>query len=120
MAVKGYVMKNNLMILLFSFGCFTLITACAGKQNIEIQKKLMTMSDRELINHYEMIEMRMTDIDSTREQSLKHKQEVYNGTYPKNYFNHWGHLHIGDNWNALKKEKRLTLIEMKNRGIAPP
>ncbi|MFC1788394.1 hypothetical protein ACFLZE_00585 [Thermodesulfobacteriota bacterium] len=113
-------MKKNLMIILVFIGCFILIIGCAGKNKIEIQKKLMTMSDRELINHYEMIEMRMMDIDSTREQSLKQKQEIYNGNYSKDYFNHWGNLHIGDNWNALKKEKKLTLIEMKNRGISPP
>ena len=112
-------MKKVLMIILFSIGCFTIIIACAGKNKVEIQKKIMTMSDRELINHYEMIEMRMMDIDSTREQSLKQKQEIYDGTYPRDYSNHWGHLHVGDNWNELKKEKKLTLIEMKNRGIAP-
>jgi len=78
------------------------------------------MSDRELINHYDMIEMRMMDIDGIREQSLKQKQEIYNENYTKDYSNHWGHLHIGDNWNALKKEKKLTLIEMRNRGISPP
>ena len=108
------------MIGLVFISCFILIVGCAGKNKIEMQKKLMNMSDRELINHYEMIEMRMMDIDSTREQSLKQKQEIYNGCNPKDYFNHWGHLHIGDNWNALKKEKKLTLIEMRNRGIVPP
>ena len=108
------------MIILVSIGCFLLIIGCAGKNKIEIEKKLMTMSDQELINHYEMIEMRMIDIDSTREQSLKQKQEICNGYYPRNYYNHWGHLHIGDNWNELKKEKKLTLIEMRNRGLSPP
>jgi hypothetical protein len=113
-------MKKIPMIILVSISCFILIIGCAGKNKIEIQKKLRTMSDRELINHYEMIEMRMMDIDSTREQSLKQKQEIYNGYYPKDYSNHWGNLHIGDNWNALKKEEKLTLIEMRNRGISPP
>jgi hypothetical protein len=112
-------MKKNLMIILVFIGCFMLIIGCAGKNKIEIQKKLMTMSDRELINHYEMIEMRMMSIDRARERSLKQKQEIYNGTYPRDYSNHWGHLHIGDSWNELKKEKKLTIIEMKNRGITP-
>ena len=112
-------MKKISIIILFSIGCLTIIIGCAGRSKIEIQKKLMDMSDKELINHYEMIEMRMMDIDSTREQSLKQKQEIYDGTYPRDYSNHWGHLHVGDNWNELKKEKKLTLIEMKNRGIAP-
>jgi hypothetical protein len=58
-------------------------------------------------------------IDRARERSLKQKQEIYNGTYPRDYSNHWGHLHIGDSWNELKKEKKLTIIEMKNRGITP-
>lgn len=113
-------MKKYPMIILVSIGCFILIIGCAGKNKIEIQKKLMTMSDQELINHYEMIEMRMIDIDSTREQSLKQKQEIYNGYYPRTYYNHWGHLYIGCNWNELKKEKKLTLIEMRNRGLSPP
>ena len=78
-------MKKCPMIILVSIGCFILIIGCAGKNKIEIQKKLMTMSDQELINHYEMIEMRMIDIDSTREQSLKQKQEIYNGYYHRNY-----------------------------------
>ena len=113
-------MKKTPMIILVSIICFLLIIGCAGKNKIEIQKKLMTMSDRELIDHYKMIEMRMKDIDRAREQSIDQKHEMYNGYYPKNYYNHLGHLHIGDDWNELKKEKKLTLIEMKNRDISPP
>jgi ferritin-like protein len=113
-------MKKIPMIILVSISCFILIIGCAGKNKIETQKKLMTMSDRELINHYEMIEMRMIDIGRTREQSIEQKHDIYNGYYPRNGFNLWGHLYIPDNWNELKKEKKLTLIEMRNRHISPP
>lgn len=113
-------MKKISMIILFSIGCLTIIIGCAGRSKIEIQKKLTAMSDKELINHYEMIEMQLMSIDRARERSLKQKQEIYNGTYPRDYSNHWGHLHIGGNWNALYKEKKLVLIEMRNRGMVPP
>ncbi len=113
-------MKNIPMIILVFISCFILIVGCAGKNKIEIQKKLMTMSDRELINHYKMIEMRMIDIDRTEEQALEQGQDIYNGYYPEKYYNHLGHLHVGDVWNEQKREKNLTLIEMRNRGISPP
>ena len=113
-------MKKILMIILVSIGCFILILGCAGKNTIEKQKKLMTMSDRELINYYKMIEMRMIDIERAKEQSIVQEQYIYNRYYSEKYYNHLGHLHIGDNWYELKKEKNLTLIEMRNRGISPP
>lgn len=78
------------------------------------------MSDKELINHYEMLEMRMIDIDRTREQSIEQEQDLYNRYYPEDDYNHLGHLHIGDHWNALKKEKKLTQFEMRKRGMSPP
>jgi len=111
-------MKNISMIILVFISCFILIMGCAGKNKIEIQKKLMTMSDSELINHYQMIEMRMIDIDRPNEQSIEQGQDIRG--YPKNHYNHLGHLHIGNIWNELKKEKNLTLFEMSNRGISPP
>lgn len=113
-------MKKKSMIILIFISCFILIIGCAGKNKNDIQKKLMTMSDKELIDHYEMIEMRMIDIGRTREQSIEQKHDIYNGYYPRDYYNHWGHLHIGDNWNELKKEKELTRIEMRNRNISAP
>lgn len=113
-------MKKNPMIILFSIGCFILIIGCSVKNKIEIQKKLMTMSDRELINHFEIIEMGMVDIDRARGQSLEQDQYMNNSHYNEKYHNHLGHLHIGDNWNKLKREKELTLIEMRKRGISPP
>jgi len=113
-------MKNISMIILFSIGFLTIITGCAGRGKIEIQKKLMAMSDRELINHYKMIEMRMTDIDGKRELSIEQEQYKYSGYHPISYYNNLGHLHIGGNWNALYKEKKLVLIEMRNRGMVPP
>ena len=113
-------MNKYLMIILFSIACFTIILGCAGRNRIEIQKKLMNMSDSELINHYKMIELRMTDIDGKRELSIEQEQYKYSGYYPINYYNHLEHLHIGGNWNALYKEKKLVLIEMRNRGMVPP
>ena len=113
-------MKKILMIILVSIGCFIFIMGCASKNKIEKQKKLMTMSDKELINYYKMIEMRMIDIDRTKEQSIEQEQYIYNRYNSEKYNNHWGHLHIGDNWYELKKEKNLILIEMRNRGILSP
>jgi len=109
---KGTVMKNISTIILVFISCFILIVGCAGKNKIEIQKKLMTMSDRELINHYKMLEMRMIDIDRTKKQSIEQGQDIRG--YPKNHYNHLGHLHVGDIWNEQKREKNLT------RGISPP
>jgi ferritin-like protein len=112
-------MKKFLVIVLVSIGYFMLIVGCAGKNKIEIQKKLMAMSDMELIHHYEMIEMRMIDIDCAKQQSIEQRQDIYSRSYPQKPYNHLGHLHIGDHWNELKKEKELTRIEMRNRGISP-
>jgi len=78
------------------------------------------MSDRELIHHYEMIEMRMIDIDRTKQQSIEQRHDIYRGSNRQKDYNHLEHLHIGDHWNELKKERKLTLIEMKNRDISPP
>jgi hypothetical protein len=78
------------------------------------------MSDRELINYYKMIEIRLIDIDRTKEQSIKQEQAIYNRYDSERGYNHLGHLHIGDNWYELKKEKNLIRIEMRNRGISPP
>ena len=113
-------MRINHVIILVSIGCIALITGCAGKTRIEIQEKLMRMSDRELVDHYEMIEMRMIDIDRMRQQSIERWKSIESSSHPQKYYNHLEHLHIGDHWNELKKEKTLTLMEMKNRGISPP
>jgi hypothetical protein len=113
-------MKKNQIIILVSIGCLVLASGCAGKNKIHTQKKLQTMSDMELINHYEMLEMRILDIDRAREQSVEQEQDMQNSHYPQRYHNHLGHLHIGDNWNKLKKEKELTLIEMRKRDISLP
>ena len=78
------------------------------------------MSDKELVSHYEMLEIRMDDIDRVRQESLEQDQDMNTSHYPETVFNHLGHLHIGDSWSALKKEKRLALIELRKRGISPP
>ena len=113
-------MKKNLIIFLAFIGCFLLITGCSAKHKIDTQKKLRAMSDAEIINHYEMIEVRMSDIDRKREEALG--QELYRNYKhdPERHYNHLGHLHIGDTWYGLKKEKELTKMEMENRGIAYP
>lgn len=110
---------NKIMIMMICTGYALLILGCAGN-NEEIQKKLMRMSDRELIHHYEMIEMRMIDIDRSREQSIEQRQTIEKRFYPKDYQNQLGHLHIGDNWNALRKEKMLTENEMRKRSLSLP
>ena len=115
-------MKKIVIIIWVLFGCLALVSGCAGTNKIEMQKKLAAMSDQELINHYKMIEMRMTDLDRTKQQSVEKDRNAYGGSYyQKEYkYNQLGHLHIGDNWARLKNEKSLIRNEMRNRGISPP
>jgi hypothetical protein len=113
-------MNKKTMIISVSIGCVLLILGCAGNNKKEIQKKLMRMSDRELTHHHEMIEMRLIDIDRSRDQSISQRQDIEKRFYPGDHQNHMGHLHIGDNWNALRKEKTLTEIEMRKRSLSPP
>ncbi len=108
------------MIVLVFTGCLLLVSGCAGSNKKEIQNKLARMSDRQLTHHYEMLEMRMIDIDRATEQSIEQRQEIEKRFYPKDYQNQLGHLHIGDNWNALRKEKELTKIEMRRRSLSLP
>jgi hypothetical protein len=108
------------MIILLSISCCILFIGCAGKSKLEIQRKLMTMSDTELVNHYMMLEKCMIDIDRNREQSIEQAHDIYGGYYPGDVYNHLGHLHIGDHWNARKKEKKLAHGEMRKRGLSPP
>ena len=98
-------MNKKKMIIWVSIGCVLLVLGCAGNNKKEIQKKLARMSDRELTHHYEMIEMRMIDIDRSRDQSIEQQQDIDKRFYPGDYQNQLGHLHIGDNWNALRKER---------------
>jgi hypothetical protein len=113
-------MKKNLIIFLAFFGCFLLITGCSAKHKNDTQKKLRAMSDAEIINHYEMIEMRMADIDFKTERSIDNKKDLNDNHAPENRYNHLGHLHIGDTWYELKKERDLTRKEMQIRGISLP
>lgn len=113
-------MNKKIMIIWVSVGCVLLVLGCAGNNKIEIQKKLTRMSDRELTDHYEMLEMRMIDIDRSKEQSIEQMQEIEKRYYPRDFQNQLGHLHIGDNWNALRKEKELTKIEMRRRSLSTP
>ena len=112
-------MKNNSIMILVSIGCLIFAAGCSGINKIQIQEKLLKMSDRELINHYEMLEMRIADIDREREQYLKQERDMYKSQYPEIGYNHLGHLHIGDNWTKVRKEKELTLNEMRRRGLSP-
>jgi len=80
----------------------------------------MEMSDTELINHYKMLEMRMIDIDRNRDQSIDQEHDLYGSHYLGDGYNYLGHLHIADDWNALKKEKKMTKWEMRKRGLSLP
>ena len=113
-------MKLSRIIIFVSIGCLVLAAGCAGKNKVQTQNKLLAMSDGELVNHYKMLEMQMDDIDRAREQSIEQERYIHNSPYPDKQFNQLGHLHIADNWGGLKKEKELTLIEMRKRGISPP
>ena len=113
-------MKTKSLIILISVGCLLLSGACAGKNHIKLQEKLESMSDGELINHYNMLGLQMDDLDRSREQSLQRRQNIPGNHYPEKDLNQLGHLHVADNWGKLKKEKELTLIEMEKRGLMPP
>ena len=113
-------MKTKLVIHMAVIVCLLCTTGCSGKHKLRVQKKLASMPDRELVNHYEMLEMRMEGIDRARAQTGNENRKLRNSHYPPDYQNRLKHLHIGDDWNRLKKEKQLTLIEMRKRGIIPP
>ena len=100
--------------------CLTLVAGCAGQEKVKTQNKLSAMSDKELIDHYEMLEMLLTDIDRGRDSHLELERDTYKRHYSKDYQNHLGNLHIGDRWYQLKKETELTLAEMRRRGISLP
>lgn len=116
-------MKERPIILLISIGCLVLLmlsAGCAGDSRIKTQNKLLAMSDSELIKHYEMIELRMVDIDRGIENDLEQDQQLYDYDDSETGYSRLRHLHIGDTWGQLRKERALTRIEMKNRGISPP
>ena len=113
-------MKTKSVIVLVSIVCLVFFAGCAGKDNSKIQKKLMTMSDIQLIDHYEMLEMRMNDIDRTTENSVAQDRDINTAQFPEGRRDHLGHLHIGDTWYELNKEKEMTLNEMDRRGISYP
>jgi len=112
--------QATLLLLLVPIGCLIFTMGCTNKNVSRTQAKISTMSNKELINHYKMLEMQMDDIDRAREISLEQKKDIISSHYPDEYPNQLEHLHISDNWNWLKKEKELTLIEIENRGMMPP
>ena len=109
-------MKNNAIIILFPIVFIVLAAGCGGKNRIQTKEKLSGMSDRELVDHYEMLEARMIDINREQERSVEQQQRLEDNRHQYNT----GHLHVGDTWYNLNKEKELTLIEMRKRGISPP
>lgn len=116
-------MKARPIILLISISCLVLLmlsAGCGGDSRIRTQNKLLAMSDSELIKHYEMIELRMIDIDRKIENAHEQDQQYYDNDDSETGFNRLRHLHIGDTWSQLRKERALTRTEMKNRGISPP
>ena len=114
-------MEKYFVLFCVTIGCFAiLIPGCAGINTHDIQRKLMMMSDKELIDHYEMLDMRMVDIDRKEEQSVEQTRYIQNNNDYETHYNQLGHLHIGDNWAKLKKEKDLTRDEMRKRGLPFP
>ncbi len=113
-------MKTYTAVFFVFIGCLINIFGCAGGDNHKFRKKLITLSDEELIAHYEVVEMRMRDLDRNREDSIQQRQNMHSGYDPEFDHNHLGHLHIGDQWNDLNKEKKLILHEMRSRGLSPP
>ena len=113
-------MKKNTMIRLIAIGCMLLVAGCTGSSELAKQKKLMSMSDKELIEHYKMIEMRMVDLDRANEQSIQKNEDMANRNCDAGYYNSLQYLHIGDTWSALRKDRDLTIRELSKRGLSPP
>jgi len=113
-------MKKYIAVILTIISCFMLIAGCAGSHKIAARKRLSAMSDKELIEHYKMVEMRLVDLDRAKEQSIEDNRHISNNHNDAKFLNQLHHLHIGDTWYELRKEKDLTLSEMRIRGIPPP
>jgi hypothetical protein len=102
---------------LFFFGGTLIVSGCASNTETKIITKIQHMSDAELIDHSKMIEMRMVDIDRDRESNIEREAFLHGNDTRKEDYNHLGHMHIGDNWNRLKREQELTRLEMEKRGL---
>jgi hypothetical protein len=113
-------MKKATVFILVIIGCLMFAAGCANRHRLQTREKLMAMSDRELVAHYEMLEMRLVDIDRARERSVEQEKDMLDLQYPREHLYELDHLHIGDEWYEVKEEKELTANEMRKRGLSPP
>ena len=113
-------MKKNLPAIFALFICLVAVAGCAGNNKIAIRKKLAAMSDRDLVEHYKTVEMRLEDLDRAKSQSMEENERITKRDGGPDYLSQMHHLHIGDTWYELRKEKDLTLGEMRKRGLSPP
>ena len=113
-------MRKSLTRLMLCAAGLLLAAGCAGTHKNQVRTKLQSLSDRELLTHYEMLEMKMVHIDRARDESEAGKEALYNRHYPNRDQNRLRHLHIGDEWSRLREERQLTLIEIRKRGLSPP
>ena len=113
-------MKKNLPVSFAVLICLMIVAGCTGHNKIAAQKKLAAMSDRDLVEHYKTVEMRLEDLDRAKAQSMEENERISKRDGGPDYLSQMHHLHIGDTWYGLRKEKDLTLRELRKRGLSPP
>ena len=62
----------------------------------------------------------MKDLDRANAQTIEDNQRISGGRNDAKYLNQVNYLHIGDTWSELRKERDMTLREMRIRGLSPP
>lgn len=110
-------MKKIQFCILLLIICLFFVLGCAGN-NIKIQNKIRKMSDKELISHYQVIEMSIVDTDRTNDRTIEEERRTENDINPQNYNGRYYNLYQGSLY--LREEKKLILQEMNRRGISPP
>ena len=111
-------MKTIQIIILFFISYLIIISSCASKNDIVIQNKLRGMSDSELIEYYQIIEMSIAEIDRKNGQMIEEERMDFAPTDAQNlngrlYGYYQGSLN-------LRNKQKLILLEMKDRGISTP
>ena len=69
-------MKKNLPVSFAVLICLMIVAGCTGHNKIAAQKKLAAMSDRDLVEHYKTVEMRLEDLDRAKAQSMEENERI--------------------------------------------
>ena len=107
-------LTSTVMILVFVLTIMIIFSGCRNSKLIKKKKQFERMSDKELLSYYYQINNRLDDIDRNTEQN----KVIDNNNYDPNR-DRITHLHIGDTWGHLQKEKKLVLSELHKRNITP-